>query len=103
MWPVQSNAARDGEQCGQQCIFAPSPFNGEAGTLAGPCGCIAEQSGCSSEFSGGIVRELCEGMGSKNFGTAYSDSGAMEDTAVNGARRLLGSEEGSLSLLASAE
>ena len=49
------------------------------------------------------MRELCEGMGSKNFGTAYSDSGAMEDTAVSGARRLLGSEEGSLSLLASAE
>ncbi len=99
---MQSSVARDGEQCGQQCIYAPSPFNGEAGTLAGPCGCIAEQSGCSSEFSGGIVRELCGRMGNRNFGTAYTESGAAGDPAISETRRLL-AEEGSASLLASAE
>ena len=56
--------------------------------MSGPCGCMAGQEACSAEFSGGIVRVLCEQMGGRQVSMADADSTTLQGEAQGSTRRL---------------
>ena len=93
---VQSNGDQAMPQCGNQCKLVRSPYEGEPDQLSGLCGCMATHQTCSAEFSGGIVKELCDMLGHRKFATAFTGSSAEESAAAGGARRLQKLKDSSL-------
>ena len=96
---MQSNSQGNQRQCGTACELTASPFDGKQQLLSGPCGCVAEQGTCSTEFNGGIVRDLCEQMG----GRRMSIASALQGTVQRSAGRLQGRQKPALALLATSE
>ena len=100
---MQSSSQGDQRQCGSPCELMAPPYDGGQQYLSGPCGCVAGQGTCSAEFSGGIVRDLCEQMGGRQVSVADTDSSALQGMAQRSMGRLQGSQKPALALLATSE
>ena len=100
---MQSGSQGGQEQCRTPCELKASPYEGGQQSLSGPCGCMAGRGACSTEFDGGIVRDLCEQMGGRQVAIADADSSALQDTVQRSAHRLQSGLEPALALLATAE